>query len=164
MDDNDQNLKNRLSSLRIILALMMLGIIAFTAMSQVFPIKADASSEKTMSIVTGIMALAGLSGYFVMRMILLSSARSKLDRDDPESAKDLSLQTYFTIALLGSAMAEGVGILGIVSAMITGQQMLLIVPVAAILAIAPQFPTVNGFARCYQSITGNPLPSSDWPR
>jgi hypothetical protein len=164
MDDNGQDLTGRFSALRIIVVAMAVGTVAFTAMSQVVPARANASQEKLMTLVTAALGLASLGGYFVMRMVILSGARSKFDRNDPQSAKTVSFQTFFTITLLGSAMAEGFGLLGIVSAMITGQPLLLIAPAIAILAIAFQFPTANGFARCYQSITGNPLPSSDWPR
>ncbi|GJM25610.1 MAG: hypothetical protein DHS20C16_20250 [Phycisphaerae bacterium] len=164
MDDGEQNVSERLGALRIIVVLMALGIAAFTAMSQVVPFEPNASQEKLMTMITVGMGVVSFVGYFVMRMVILSSARSKFDRDDPQSAKSVSFQIYFLITLMGSALAEGFALLGIVASMITGQRLLLISAAIAVVAIALQFPTANSFARCYQSITGNPLPSSDWPR
>ncbi len=166
MDNETSNTEvgERIRALRIIVGLMALGVAAFAAMAQVAPIKSDASLEKMMTIVTAAMGVSGIVGYFVIRMAILSKGRSRVDGNDSDFAKSTSIQAYFTVTLIGAAMAEGVALLGIVSSMITGQKLLLIAAAIGAMVILLQFPTSNGFARCYQAITGKPLPSSDWPR
>ena len=165
MDNETSNTEvgERIRALRIIVGLMALGIAAFAAMAQVAPIKSDASLEKIMTIVTAAMGLCSLIAFVPIRMLIISGGRSKVAANGADSAKSVSIQTYFTTTLIGSAMAEGVALLGIVSSMVTGQKLLLLAAAIGVVAILLQFPTSNGFARCYQAVAGKQLPSSDWP-
>ncbi len=164
MDKSANDLGKKLTVLRLLVACIAMGMVAFAVVMQVVPGQDDPQPVKTMLIPLVAMAVAGAIGFAAARRSMISTARKKFDATAPDATALVFGQAYFTPTIIGCALAEGIGFFGIVAAYLTGEKLLLIAPGIALLVIALFFPTAGGFARTYQAATGKPLPTSDWPK
>ncbi|MBN1513994.1 MAG: hypothetical protein JXB13_18400 [Phycisphaerae bacterium] len=136
-------------TLRIIVLAMIVGVLALAAVAGAFA-PLGAADEAIKSIFVLVVATIGVSfglGYALVRRQLLAracrQASEGLERDDTQA---LAMRTYQALVIVGAAMAEGVGSLGAVAVLVTGYWPLAVVPLAAVVLLAMNVPSRDGFA------------------
>lgn len=155
-------LDKEIMSLRIIIAAMMMGIVAFGAVVLAIGSKVaqdDAELGGMLLAVLGVLAVGELIAYAVLRMATLSSARRQFEQEPTgEDAEVRMMPAWRTLILVRSAMAEGLGLFGLVIVLVTATRTAFVAPVIALIILAAGFPTKDKLAQLTASITGqNPF-------
>ncbi len=163
MNTQSVDVGKNLNVLRIIVAAMAMGMIALTVVLQVLPSNDQSVDPTIMAVVLNGMTIMELGAFTIMRKVMFANTRKKLESDggDPKYAVN---QVFMSYTIISGAMAEGIGLFGAVAAYICNERLFLIAPAVALVALMIVFPTAGRFASCYESVTGNPLPASDWPQ
>ncbi len=152
----------KLTALRIVVGALAIGMISLVVIMQVLPTDTEPIEPKIMAIAIAGIAVMELGAYFALRMAMYSAARK---RHEDSNGKPIAIvtQLYVSFTILSAAMAEGVGLFGAVASYVCAERLFLIAPGAALVSLVLIFPTAGRFAQCYESVTGNPLPTTEWP-
>jgi hypothetical protein len=145
--------------LRIIIAAMMMGIIAFgvvvAALLGAGIVEGDAQLGKILLIALAAVGAAELPAYFAVRMAILGNLRRAGREGKPEDASSGRPAGGFnTLTLIGAALAEGFSLFGLVVVLVSGQWLALAAPLVGLILLARQFPTRDKFDRFVASVTG----------
>ena len=150
----------RLRVLRIIIAAMSFGLLAFTVVVTVSVVTGameinDAPASIYLTIL-GMMAAGELVAYFVMRQATLKSTREKVESQTQEDQRELALVGgYAVLTIIGGAMVEGLGLFGAVIVLLTGRVEIAFAPgLAIVLLMILVFPTKAKAAGFVAAVTG----------
>lgn len=107
-------------------------------------------------LVIGVLAVSEFAGYMILRMTMIGSAQRQFQA---QAAGGDSSQPglYFTLTLIGVALAEGMGLFAAVLVLTTGDTRFLLITAASLAAIIAIFPTENRCRALSQRVTGT------WP-
>lgn len=156
MESGLQSPEAMVRTLRIIVFAMIVGVLALTAAAGAFA-PLGAPDEAIKSIFVLVVATMGVSfglGYALVRkQILARACRQASERPARDDTHALAMRTYQTLGILGAAAAEGVGSLGAVAVLVTGYWPLAVVPLAAVVLLAMQVPSRDGFAVFAERLT-----------
>ncbi len=146
----EDTVESRVRVLRIVVAVMATGVIAFAVVAVVFVrqgiIATNADVATFLLPVLACVAGGQLVGYVILRSVLVKRVRETAA--DPAAAGQMTPRAaYTTITLIGCVMAEGTGLLGIVTYLLSANMFGLVAPGAAIILIACQWPTRDGAER-----------------
>jgi len=159
MDRGLQSPEAMVRTLRIIVFAMIVGVLAVTAVAGGFA-PLGAADEELKSILILVVVTMGVSGglayTLVRRQLLARACRQASEGSERGDTQDLAMQAYRTLVILGSAMAEGVGSLGAVAVLVTGFWPLAVVPLAAVILLAMNMPSRDGFAVFAERLTAPP--------
>ena len=144
--------------LRIIIAAMMMGIIAFGVVVAILVgadiVEEDAQLAKILLIALAAVGAAELPAYFGVRAAMLGNLRRAGGEGKPEDASSVSLAGGFnTLTLIGAALAEGFSLFGLVVVLVSGQWLALAAPLVGLILLARQFPTRDKFNQFVASVT-----------
>lgn len=150
----------RLRVLRIIIAAMSFGLLAFTVIATVLVVTGaiEINNELTSIFlaVLGMMAAGQLGAYFVVRQGILKSTREKVESQTQENQRELALVGgYAVLTIIGGAMVEGLGLFGAVIVLLTGRLEIVFAPgLAIVLLMMLVFPTKAKAAGFVTAVTG----------
>ena len=155
----DLESQSSFKTIRLIIAALALGMIAFGAMV-VFMITGGVLSTDPALANILLLALLGLAfaeaaAYVVLRAVFLKRVREEwTGAVADETSVPGVLGAFVTLSLIGAAMAEGIGLFGTVILMLTGAWLAIIAPAAALIVIAFLFPTHGKFTSFASNVTG----------
>jgi hypothetical protein len=142
--------------LRMILVALALGIVIFAGVV-VFVRATDVREMnpqvgQLLLVVIGGLAVSELAIYFLLRRQFLARAQ-----DERGEALELLREGFvpvplYTLTIFGAAMAEGVGLLGVVGVLLGSPWFTLAVPVLAVVLILAQLPTQARFERAVRGV------------
>ncbi len=93
-------------------------------------------------------------GYVVVRQARVSQLRRLREAGEPADRVTTGcVATYRALTLIGSAMAEGIGLFGLISVLLTGVLAGLVLPALAVLVILAQLPSHDRLQAFVSQIT-----------
>jgi len=159
-----------LTTLRLIVALMAGGVIAFTGVIAGLvangSITPAASQGDVMLVVLLAATVSTAVMYPVVRAQMIRQAQMRLREEAAASrgggaaaqaAWQASMPGYFSVTLIGAAMAEGAGFFGVIILMTSGTWIALLAPGVALLALAALFPTRERLRSFASAVAGRAL-------
>lgn len=153
-----QELPKQLFPLQIIIPVMAAGMIAFGVITSVLtPVgKPEAIADLTniLLLVLALLAASEIPAFFIVRMGRIAKLRKTLSDRKPEECLKPIAATYLQITLIGAAMAEGIGLFGIVIVLITGNWLVGLAPLLALLVLVMLFPRLGAFQSFASNATG----------
>lgn len=133
-----------LRALRIVIVAMMGGILSFSVIAVVISPRMTKRPELAglLLLILGALVVVEMLVYFVIRRGTMAKLRQSL-REAPLDAdsEGRMLPAMATLTLIGAAMAEGIGLFGVVAFLITGQTAALAAPAIALLVLVLRIPT-----------------------
>ena len=115
------------------------GVVAFLRLSSEHEPEADVG--RTLLFVLGFLAVLEIPIYLLVRKQLLARARAAKDEGLELLRQDLVPQPLFLLLVVGAAMVEGLGLLGLIAVQFGAPLYGLAAPALAVLLILAQFPT-----------------------
>ena len=100
----------------------------------------DPAVGQLLLITLGALAVAELPVYFLLRKQFLARARSMKAEGLELLRQGLTPQPLFSLAIIGAAMVEGLGLLGILAVLLGAPLYALVAPLLAVLLILAQLP------------------------
>jgi len=138
----------RAPSLRVagvILLALVLGIATFASVVVFLRLSSerefDPSVGQLLLMTLGVLAVAELPVYFLLRRQFLARARAMRDEALELLRQGLTPQPLFSLTIVGAAMVEGLGLLGVLAVLLGAPLYALAAPALAVLLILAQFPT-----------------------
>ncbi len=141
----DDQLAERIQPLKVIILAMAGGMVAFAVVAAVVAngesFKPDEKAGPLLLGVLGLLAAGESVAYVVLRHVVL--AKLKAQEHGGSSADPASRigEGFSTLTIIGGAMAEGLGLFGVVIYLISGNAWGLAAAGGALLAVLAQFPT-----------------------
>lgn len=148
-----------LMPLRLIIAAMAFGIIAFGVLAGVLGgSTADAGLANLLLLILAMFIVAAPPAFFFVRSTLLRQARDWWANEDTQSAPPLTefVQRYTVIVIIGGALAEAPALFGVLIYLLAGTPLALVAPVLALLAFGRLFPMRSRFNDFVAGVTGLP--------
>jgi len=148
-----------ISTLRIVVIAMTVGVAAFTGVVYAIgstrgALGRPASSEIMLAVLAALAAGAALA-YFVVRRVIVSQLQRRCaGLDSHEDVTTLLMSQFFTLTVLGCALAEGPGLFGAVIYLLTQNALALLAPALAVLLLLAQFPTDGRFGSFSIAVLG----------
>ncbi len=130
---------------RIILLALVLGIATFSGLV-VFLRRSserelDPAVGQLLLVTLGVLAVAELPVYFLLRKQFLARAQAMKGEALELLLQDLTPPALFSLTIIGAAMAEGLGLLGVLAVLLGAPLYALAATFLAVLLILAQFPT-----------------------
>ena len=95
-------------------------------------------------LIMGVETFTMLPGYLLVRARLRSALEKRYSEARDEAERGLVPRELFSLAVIGGAMAEGIGFFGTVIYLLGGSWVTLLAPAVSVLLIAFQIPTKGG--------------------
>jgi len=154
----EEELAKRLQPVRVVLVAMVVGLSGFAAVSYVLrkdgSFETDAKTAKVMLAVLGMMALAELPAYVVIRVSVAGKVRRQWREQQPvNDPVSFFGQPIAKVAILAGAMAEGLGLFGILIYLLARNPWGLAAGGVALLLVLAQIPTRQSIDRFVSTIT-----------
>ena len=152
---NDQ--PTNVGSLRVIIAAMGVGLLTFTGIALYLGAAGEPQEDLAglYALVLVALAVGESVAFIVVRANAVAQARKRIvsgsSDDDPAS---VCMGSYVTLTLIGGAMAEGIGLFGAVTLLITGNWLIVAAPVLALLVLVLLFPTEASVNAYTEKVTG----------
>jgi F0F1-type ATP synthase membrane subunit c/vacuolar-type H+-ATPase subunit K len=157
---DEQTHQKRLLTLRIIVAAMAGSLLVFGAIAVVLgPISDDASDPQqgqVFLLVLIFFAVSEVVAYAVVRRVHVGRLQANYQQAD-DSALPEVWQGFMVLTIIGCAMAEGIGLFGLVIVMLEGVGPALAVAFVAWLALLVQFPRSGQFEAFASRVMGRPI-------
>ena len=129
----------------IILVALVVGIVTFAGVVLFLRISSDRELDPAVGqlllITLGVLAFAELPVYVLVRKQLLARARSMKTEALGLLLQGLTPQPLFSLTIVGAAMAEGLGLLGVLAVLLGAPLYALVAPALAVALILAQIPT-----------------------
>lgn len=139
----------------VILVALVLAIVTFAGVVLFLRLSSerelDPAVGRLLMLTLGLLAVAELPVYVLVRKQLLARARSMETEALELLRQDLTPQPLFSLTIVGAAMAEGLGLLGVLAIMLGAPLYALAAPALAVALILAQIPTR---ARLEQAVRG----------
>ena len=152
----NEDIDKALTTLRIILGAILAGMLAFGVVAVVIGRQADDTTLATpLLVVLVVLSLGAVPTFVIARAVLRNRVRHSYEQRPPtEDQIGKLVPILMTLTIIGAAMAEGIGLFGLVIYLITGTAWALVAPVVAALAILLQFPSRDKLNRFVADVTG----------
>lgn len=148
-------MKQTVSILRLLTIGLGVGLVSFVAIVHwLIPPTAPGANATMYWAILGGLAFSELVAYFAVRAALVGGAQQRFSVEPARMGESTFANLYFTVTIIGLALAESVGLFATILLMILGDPRLLLFVGAALAAILAQFPTENGYKAFVQRITG----------
>jgi hypothetical protein len=149
------------ATLRLVVIALIVGLLSFVGvalwLTTTTPPPPNPSAALFWAVLGGL-AISELAAYFLLRAAIVASARRQFQAGgSPDTGYSALTGIYFTVTLIGIAMAEGIGLFAAILLLIMGDTRLLLVAGAALAAKLALFPTENRYRSFIQRISGT------WP-
>ena len=157
MNEGQETVRGVILMGRIISGAMIVGVAAFGVVVLVLGdrVASQASLGGLFVGILGLVALAFLVVYSVFKAVVVRTARSQCEQSGGKALPLGALaRAYAPLVIIRAAMAEGVGLAGLVFLLITGQQLLWAAPVIAIIILVAALPSRSRFDSFVQEVTG----------
>jgi hypothetical protein len=129
----------------IILVALVAGIATFAGVVLFLRLSSerelDPAVGQLLLITLGLLAVAELPVYFLLRKQFLARVRAMKAEALQLLLQDLTPQPLFSLTIVGAAMVEGLGLLGVMAVLLGAPLYALAAPALAILLILAQIPT-----------------------
>jgi len=151
--------KITIPQLRIIIGAMAMGIILLGIvvifLENTFSQKTDPKIVTPLMISLAALALAEIPAYIIIRLntIRKLSEQYKKNRPQENPTEELTAR-YAVLTIIGSAMAEGVSLFGLVILLLTTQWFVLSIPILGLIILTFLFPTEGKLASFVFAVTG----------
>lgn len=151
---------------QVLVGALIMGMVSFSAVAMFMGGKlgnsVDPSLGDMLLIVMGILAVVEFCAYHaLMRPLMIKSIRSQSLAVDPSTRAAFLGQRFLTLTIVAAAMAEGVGLLGAVTTLLTGRIEALIAPAVATVALLLTLPTDGKLAAFTRKVEDSqPFPPS----
>jgi len=161
------SISGALFTLKILHLAFIAGIVMFSIVVLVMgmtssaptpaPAPDPAATGSGMDLIFAVMLGAGVVSMLPLTLFILPVMRKKAgiaaadaaSDEDPDAPKLAAIGPYTTALLLRAAMIEGLGLLGVIAALLTENPLFFIAPAAAVAIIAGFFPSRTKFERFY---------------
>ena len=124
---------------------LVLGIATFSGVVVFLRLRSerelDPAVGQLLLVTLGVLAVAELPVYFLLRKQFLARAQAMKAEGLELLLQDLTPPALFSLTIIGAAMAEGLGLLGVLAVLLGAPLYALAAPVLAVLLILAQFPT-----------------------
>ena len=151
-------LPKELSPLRLIIPTMAMGMIIFGIITLILGSMGDPEEmvriEKLLLLALLALPIVELPAFFALRMGMMKKLQNTVSGMKPDECIQPIAAAYLQITLMGAAMAEGIGLFGIVIVLLTGNMLGWLAPVAALLVLYSMFPRIGAFQSFAGSVTG----------
>ena len=157
MDSDDETVKGVILTARIISGAMIAGVATFGVVVLLLGnvVASQPSLGGLFMGILGLIAPAFLVAYVVLRGVMVRAARSQCEQSGGVGMSLEALaRAYAPLVIIRAAMAEGVGLAGLVFLLITGQKLLWVAPVVAIIILVAALPSRSRFDSFVQEVTG----------
>ena len=145
------------SSLRVIIIAMMVGIAIFGGVAIMIGASAaaDPGLRRLLPIAPVVLVILELPAYFVVRATIIASNRRQHPKPlTREEATRVFAPVVLTIWMIAAAMAEGVAFFALVAFLLTGVWWTLALPAAALIVLALLFPSAMRLEEAVKSASG----------
>jgi len=154
----EDELAKRLQPVKVVLLAMVFGVIGFAAVAYVLLRDgAFETNEKTGPVLLGLLgllALGELPAYLIIRQSVTAKLRRRWQVEEPVNHPATFFgQPIATVAILGGAMVEGLGLFGVLVYLLAGNSWGLAAPAAAVSLLLAQIPTRQSTERFVSSTT-----------
>ncbi len=146
-----------LGGMQIIVVAMAGGILAFGVVVLVLGSRMGPHADiaKTLVPVLALVAAGEAGAYLVLRTVFDKQARQQLEAAaDQQAAQARALPIFQTLVLIRSAMAESMGLFGLVIVMVSGVKLVFLAPGLAIALLLLGFPTQDKLDAFVAKATG----------
>lgn len=157
MNADQDTVKGVILSGRIISGAMIVGMVTFGMVVLVLGerVASQASLGWVFVGVVALSTLAFLVAYPLFRATIVRAAKAQCEQSGQTGMPTGSIaRVYAQLVIIRAAMAEGVGLAGLVFLLITGQKLLWAAPVIAIVLLAAGLPSRSRFDSFAQEVTG----------
>lgn len=152
-----RQLPKELLTLRILIGMMAMGVVVFAVVAAFLaPIDDSPSMREIANLLAFILialVVALTSAYVVIRAAMLKQLRAKLGGLTADARLSPVALTYFQLTLIAGAMAESVGLFGVVIILLAGQGIVWIAPLLALLVLGALFPRLDAFRSFAENVT-----------
>lgn len=139
----------------VILLALVTGIVTFSVIVVVLRLSGerelDPAVGRSLLMLLAVMAVAEIPAYLLLRRQFLARARAMKDEALELLGRGLAPQPLFNLTVVGAAMVEGLGLLGVVAVLVGAPLYALAAPALAVALILAQIPTR---ARYEQAVRG----------
>jgi hypothetical protein len=129
----------------LILVALVLGISAFAGVVVFLRLSGerelDPAVGRNLLVVIGLLAVSEVPVYFLLRKQFLARARAGKEEALELLRQGLTPPPLFSLAIVGAAMVEGLGLLGVIAVLVGAPLAALAVPAVAVALILLQIPT-----------------------
>jgi len=136
---------------RVIVLALALGIVLFTGVVVCLRLSGEPATNpeigQLLLLVIGALAVANTSVYFVLRKSFVARAQAAKGEALELLKHDAVPPQLLTLTILGAALAEGVGLLGVVALLLGAPWFALAAPALAVVLIVAQLPSRERFER-----------------
>lgn len=144
---SNESVARSIASLRIVAFALAAGLALFLIVASFLAPVGDDGLRRQAPLFTGVAFVLGalhVVGYVLVRRAVVARV-SQLPRSGEPEARQVWLQGYHATVLVGSALAEGAGMVATVFYLLTGSPASTVITFLAILAIALLFPSETKF-------------------
>lgn len=142
---------------QILIAALIFGMLSFAGVAAAMAGKIsrpDPQLANMLFIVMGVLAVSELTAYHLLvRPIFIRQTRSQAQAIDPASRAAFIEPRYLNLTIIAGALAEGLGLLGAVTTLVTGRLEALAAPALAALALLIIIPTRDRLDRFVRAVT-----------
>ncbi len=157
---DELDLDRQLRVTKVLVGALMFGLVSLTG---VFSFLMHSSGKSTQGLsaapMLGVLGMVWLSSagmsFFIPAMIANGLKRQFTGAPPDEAMREL-MPRYRVIAILRGALLEGPGLFGAVAAFLTGAWGAFTAPALSLLLLLVTFPSVKGFLRFVDAVTGAP--------
>src|SRR5262245_11872915 len=115
------------------------GVVAYLRLSSELELDPDVGGR--ILVVVGLLALSEIPLYLLLRSRFLASARAAKDEALELLRQGLVPKPLFSLTIVGAALVEGLGLLGVIAVLIGAPLYALAAPALAVALILAQIPT-----------------------
>jgi hypothetical protein len=154
------DLDRQLRLTKVLVGALMLGLVSLTGtFSVLMQSSGKASPGLSQMPMLGVLGMVWLSSagmsFFIPAMIT-NALKRQFTGAPPDVAMRALMPKYRVIAILRGALLEGPGLFGAVAAFLTGAWGAFAAPALSLLVLLVTFPSVKGFLRFADTVTGTP--------
>lgn len=149
-----------LSPLMIVVVAMVIGLVAFTAVSlAIGGLAEDPALAQMLLLVCVVLGVSQIMAYAVLRKTTLARLRREYaERGSDEDLEMFLMPGMMQLTIIGVGMAEGWGLFGVVIHLVTGEKLALAVPAIALVLLVLRIPTRDRQAQFISNVIGRPWP------
>jgi DMSO reductase anchor subunit len=147
----------QLTALRLVVVVMLASLVTFGVIASIIGprISQDPALARVLLPAAVLLAVTELTAYLVLRKITLAKVGGQLSQDISLAEAEAALfPAWQTLNLIRSAMLEGIGLFGVVIAMVTGVKAAFVVPAVAVILLLAGFPTRGRLQSLAAGMTG----------
>lgn len=156
-----RQLPKELLTLRILIGAMATGVAVFAIVAAFLAPVDDSPSLREiadlLSFILIALVVALTLTYVIVRTVMLKQLRAKLGELTDDARLSPVVLAYFQLTLIAGAMAESVGLFGVVIILLAGQGIVWIAPLLALMVLGALFPRLDAFRSFAENVTAESI-------